>query len=213
LNKNIYIISGLGADKRVFQLIDFQNYNPIFIDWISPLKNESIENYATRMSEQILDEKPILMGLSFGGMMIMEIAKQRETEKIILFSSAKTRNELPFYFRWIGALGLHKIVPTRLLKWPNGFSNWIFGANFPFEKGILKIILTETEVNYLSWSVNAIMRWKNTEIPNNVTHIHGTKDHILPIRFVKADIQIQDGGHFMLLNKTEEINLLLKDLL
>lgn len=213
MKKNIYIISGLGADERVFQRIDFQEYSPVFIQWITPKEKESISAYAQRLREQIHDSKPILMGLSFGGMMAIEISKQIETEKIILFSSAKTRFELPFYFRWIGFLKLHKLVPTRILKWPNAFSNWIFGASSGFEKGILKIILTETEPNYLKWSVNTILTWKNEFIPTNVTHIHGTNDHILPIRFVKSDIQIKDGGHFMLLNKTEEINLILSNLL
>ena len=40
--KRIYIFSGLGTDKRVFQKMDFTTYNTIFIDWISPNKNESI---------------------------------------------------------------------------------------------------------------------------------------------------------------------------
>lgn len=213
MKKNIYIISGLGADKRVFQYIDFQDYKPIYINWISPIKNESIESYAKRLIEQIENEKPILMGLSFGGMMTIEIAKQIETEKIILFSSAKTYFELPFYFRWIRALRIHKLIPTRLLKWPNSFTNWIFGAHSSFEKEILKIILNETEKNYLKWSVNAILNWQNKFIPSNITHIHGTKDRILPIRFVKANIQIKDGGHFMLLNKSKEINKILKEII
>lgn len=213
MKKNIYIISGLGADERVFQRIDFQDYSPIFIQWIRPENKESISAYAKRLIEQIQDEKPILMGLSFGGMVAIEIAKQIETEKIILFSSTKTRFELPFYFRWIGFLKIHKLVPTRVLKCPNAFSYWIFGASSTFEKGILKIILTETEANYLKWSVNQILNWKNEFIPLNTTHIHGTKDRILPIRFVKCDIHIKDGGHFMLLNKAEEINLLLKKII
>ena len=37
----LYAISGLGADKRVFQYLDL-DYELIHIDWIPPLKGERI---------------------------------------------------------------------------------------------------------------------------------------------------------------------------
>lgn len=67
--ENLYIFSGLGADKRVFNYLDFSKYNTTFIDWINPFENESIEDYAKRLTSQITSEKPILIGLSFGGIM------------------------------------------------------------------------------------------------------------------------------------------------
>lgn len=65
----IYIISGLGADKRMFQNFSFESYNVIHIDWILPLENETLQNYALRISENIKDENAILIGLSFGGIL------------------------------------------------------------------------------------------------------------------------------------------------
>jgi hypothetical protein len=47
----------------------------------------------------------------------------------------------------------------------------------------------------------------------HVTHIHGTADKILPFGWVKADISIKDGGHFMTVNKASEINSVLRNLL
>lgn len=44
MNK-IYIFSGLGVDKRVFDKIDFSRLNVVFVDWIDPLKNETFESY------------------------------------------------------------------------------------------------------------------------------------------------------------------------
>src|SRR6185295_12662907 len=100
----IYILSGLGADERVFKSIDFGNHEIHFIQWVPPLLNESIEEYSKRISTQIKSPRPILIGLSFGGMMAVAISKHIETEKIILIASAKTKKEIPFYFRTIGAL-------------------------------------------------------------------------------------------------------------
>ncbi|RZJ29312.1 MAG: alpha/beta hydrolase, partial [Chryseobacterium sp.] len=72
MNK-IYIFSGLGVDRRVFDNIDFGDLNVEFIDWIIPLTNEAIEIYAERISRKIISENPILIGLSFGGMVAVEI--------------------------------------------------------------------------------------------------------------------------------------------
>ena len=84
--KTVYVFSGLGADERVFYKIDFGNCAVIFIKWIAPKKNESIECYAVRITAQITTTHPVLVGLSFGGMMAVEVAKHIATEKIVLIS-------------------------------------------------------------------------------------------------------------------------------
>jgi pimeloyl-ACP methyl ester carboxylesterase len=97
LTKELYIFSGLGADERVFQQLDFSGFSTTFIKWIVPQDTETIENYATRLLDQITTTKPTLIGLSFGGLIAVEVAKQIDTEKVILIASAKTKNEIPFY--------------------------------------------------------------------------------------------------------------------
>ncbi len=52
MNK-IYIFSGLGIHKRVFDKIDFGKLNPEFIEWIEPLKNEPLSEYCKRISQKI----------------------------------------------------------------------------------------------------------------------------------------------------------------
>ncbi len=79
-----------------------------------PLKNESIEQYAKRMSEKIHHENPVLIGLSFGGMMCIEIAKIINTDKIIIISSVKSFHEMPWWMRLAGKLKLYKIFPLNL---------------------------------------------------------------------------------------------------
>lgn len=38
-------------------------------------------------------------------------------------------------------------------------------------------------------------------IHDNVVHIHGSADKILPVKFTKPDFIILKGGHLMTLNK------------
>jgi hypothetical protein len=46
----LYGISGLGADKRVFNLLKLE-YKVHCVDWIKPYKKESLESYVGRLSE------------------------------------------------------------------------------------------------------------------------------------------------------------------
>lgn len=115
----IYIFSGLGVDRRVFDEIDFKDLDVYFIEWIDPLKNESIEDYAKRISIGAIEKDSILIGLSFGGMMAVEVSKVIPIKKVILIASAKTKSELPLLYRIAGKLRLHKLIPSTVLKWNN----------------------------------------------------------------------------------------------
>ena len=206
MTKELYIISGLGADERVFQNLDFSGFSTTFIKWLPPLDNESIEHYATRLLDQIKTTNPIIIGLSFGGIISVEIAKQIDTEKVILISSAKTKKEIPFYFRLAGQLGLHKLLPTNLLKKSNFITNWFFGTNSSYDKKLLNQILIDTEPIFLKWAIDKIVLWKNQSQIKNIFHIHGSSDRILPFRHVKPNSTIINGGHLMTLNKADELN-------
>lgn len=209
--KNLYVFSGLGADKRVFQKIAFSEYNTTYIEWILPNKNENIESYAKKLTKKIKHEKPILVGLSFGGIIATEIGKLIETEKIILIASAKTKTEIPYYFRIAGKLKLHKLLPSKLMKMPNFFSFWFFGTESKNDERILREILKDTDTTFLKWAIDKIVNWKNETEHNNLVHIHGTSDRILPIKYVNCQIKVKNGGHFMTLNKSQEINNILKN--
>ena len=209
--KNLYIFSGLGADKRVFQNMDFSEFNANFVEWISPTENENIESYAQKLTEQIKHENPILIGLSFGGIIATEIAKIIETEKVVLIASAKNEYEIPNYFRIAGKLKLHKLLPTKLMKMPNIFSFWFFGVENNIDKKILREILKDTDEKFLKWAIDKIVTWKNRIEHNNLVHIHGTSDRILPISFVKWNTKVENGGHIMTLNKAEELTKILRN--
>ncbi len=201
----IYVFSGLGVDERVFDNIDFGTLDVEFIDWIQPLENESLGSYALRISKTITYENPILIGLSFGGMVAVEISKVIKVEKLILIASAKNKFELPFIYRLFGKLNLIKLIPKKIFKKQNSITNWIFGIENDSEKQLLKKILQDTDLNFFSWAINEIANWKNENIPENCFHIHGDKDRIIPINNVKADFVIENGGHFMTVNKSKEI--------
>lgn len=209
--RKIYIFSGLGVDKRVFDNIDFSGLNIAFVDWIDPLKNETFESYAYRISKDF-EENSVLIGLSFGGMLAVEVSKTIPVKKVILIASAKNKNELPKWFLLAGRLNLNSLVPSSLLKTTNFITNWLFGATTSAEKLILKNIIKDTDPTFLKWAINQIVNWKNLSVPQNYIHIHGTNDRILPSKNLKIDYKIKNGGHFMTVNKAKEIEVIIKKL-
>ena len=210
MTKKIYIFSGLGVDERVFQKLELSGISVTHIKWIVPQKKETIENYATRLISQITTAEPILMGLSFGGIMAVEVSKQIDYAKVILIASAKTRREIPFYFRFAGKIGLYKLLPVQLLKKSNSITNWFFGTTSLFDRQLLKQILLDTDPAFLKWAIEKIARWKNLVPPKKVFHIHGTCDRILPFYFVNCDLGIKGGGHLMTINKASELSKIIK---
>ncbi|MBL7711559.1 MAG: alpha/beta hydrolase [Chitinophagaceae bacterium] len=210
MGKEIYVFSGLGADERVFRLLEFPAHTVTFVHWIPPQSEETIEQYASRLLAQISSAKPILVGLSFGGLIAVEVAKQIDTEKVILLASVQTKSELPPYYRLIGKLKLHTLVPVALFKKPTLLTNWLFGATTKADQAILRQILVDTDPVFLKWAIDQVLNWANETIHPNMVRIHGSADRILPLRFVRSDYTVQGGGHFMTLDKAEMLNRLLK---
>ncbi|MCC6583661.1 MAG: alpha/beta hydrolase [Chitinophagales bacterium] len=209
--KNVYFFSGLGADERVFRYLDLSFCNPVFINWNLPQNNESIENFALRLSEQINEKNPILIGVSFGGMIAVEVAKIIQTEKVILISSAKTKFEIPLYYRFAGKINAHKIMPVVFLQKIKSINNFLFGVSSNEEKELLNKIITETNPYFLKWAMGKIVHWENEFIPDNLIHIHGTKDKILPCRFVKPDYSIGGAGHFMVVQQARQMSIIISN--
>jgi pimeloyl-ACP methyl ester carboxylesterase len=212
--KIIYMFSGLGADSLAFQNLHLPGYKIVYIDWIPPQKSESLEHYASRIKSQITTPEPIVVGLSFGGMVAVEVAKQMPVRKLILISSAKTKKDLAtgsfFLFK---NLRLYKIIPGSLLKQTNFMVYTLFGVKSEKDKKALTEILKSNDPHFFRWAMNNILSWKNETIPPHLIHIHGTSDKIIPYSAVKADYGIKGGGHFMVLNYADTISKIILDYL
>ncbi len=195
----------------MFQNYSFESFNVIHVDWISPLEKETLQNYALRISESLTDENAILIGLSFGGILSIEISKIRKFKKIFLLSSAKTKSEIPFYYKVLGKLNLLEIIPVSFLKSVNFLTHFVFGAKTNSEKNLLKDIVKNTDKNFMKWALHQIINWKNKDFDANIVHIQGNRDLILPHYFVKFDYLIDGGTHFMTLNQSKKIEQIILD--
>lgn len=209
----VYFISGLGADEKVFGNLDLPGIEPVHLHWLPPSRNESIESYAKRMAARITEPDPVIVGLSFGGMLAVEIAKQIKVKKLILISSAKGKKELPVYFSLGKLIPIYKIIPLHVSSFTAPLFFYFSDIKTKEEKKIAKEMVNNSPKDFTRWAMHTIVNWTNETLPENTTHIHGTKDWLLPIWNIKADHRIEGGSHFMIFNKSKEISELLNQLL
>ena len=211
--KTIYCISGLGADERAFSRLVIEEYRLIVIPWLEPHKKETIQHYAKRMRSEIDSDNPILMGLSFGGMVCIEIAKQMQVQKIIIISSIKSSLELPQWMKTIAWLKLNKILPVGSSKLTEPLQNRFLGISTEEEKNIVAIARKNANRKYVKWAVNQALNWKNDWQPPEIYHIHGDNDNMFPIKKIKADFTIKNAGHFMIMNRAAEVSTYINSIL
>lgn len=206
-NRKVYLLSGLGVDGRVFNNIDLQEYQPQLIEWIPFLRNEDISQYAQRLSAQV-EPHSILIGLSFGGMIAIEIAKHISISKIILLSSASNFKQIPWLFRLCDWSKFIKLLPKNFIFEANPVTFWLFGITRRHEKILLSQILADTNYDFFVRAIQQITQWKNITTNTKIIHLHGTKDRLLqqPLdgSFARK-YQIKNGGHFMVITHSEEI--------
>jgi esterase/lipase len=210
-----YFISGLGADERAFQRIILPAKISIkHIKWIEPLAKEKFSHYVERLSSQIDPrEEYILVGLSFGGMIAIEMAKFLSPKKVILLSSITNRKQLPWTYRLIGSLKLNLLIPGSLMKNSNFLVSRLFGIRKRKDMDLLREILKDTSPKYLYWSIDQILNWKNSFKPPNLYHIHGQRDNILPCRNANPNEVIPGAGHLMVFTHSLEVNKILSKVL
>jgi pimeloyl-ACP methyl ester carboxylesterase len=205
MKEPIYCISGLGADEKIFANLHIKGYELKYIPWIRPHKKESLEGYAKRMSEYIKEDAAVLLGVSFGGMMGIEIAKQKPLRKLIIVSSIKSVNELPRWMKAAGTLKLDKIVPVSLHKYTEKIGNARLGVSTKEEKEMVRAYRKNADLVFVNWAIKQILNWKNNWQPDKLIHIHGDRDKIFPARKVNPTYIIKEATHMMIYNRAAEI--------
>lgn len=204
----IYCISGLGADERVFKYLNL-NHEIIPLAWIKHDKNESLESYASKMASKINTNEDFgILGVSFGGLVAVEISKILNPKVTILISSVATRNELSPLLKGVGKMNVVKYLPSKIFNPPKKIAHFLFGTE---NKELLNKILDDTDLGFTKWAINELLNWKNTTKPSSMIKISGTNDKLLPPTKSDNTILIEKGEHFMIVDKAKEISEIINE--
>ncbi|WP_395654738.1 alpha/beta hydrolase [Flavobacterium sp.] len=205
----VYFMPGLAASPTIFENIKLpeDQFEMHFLEWFLPNDKESIESYALRMAEKIQDENPVLVGVSFGGVLVQEIAKHIKTQKVIIISSVKSNTEFPSRFKVAKTTKAYKLIPTQLLADIEKLVKYAFGDNIVSKRiKLYEKYLSVRDKQYLDWAIETILCWNQKKGNESVIHIHGDADEVFPIKNIENCIVIKGGTHIMIINKFKWFN-------
>lgn len=205
--KHVYLMPGMAASPLIFEHIKLpeDEFTMHHMEWLMPEKKESLTTYCVRLLEQVKHERPVLIGVSFGGIIVQEMARLMEVDKLIIISSVKSIKEFPKRVLFTRSLGLLKILPTSLIGNFEGLSKYVKRIA-PKKIALYKRYLGVDKSEYLDWALDAMVNWDQKNAPKNIIHIHGDQDHIFPIKYIEKCLIIKGGTHVMIINRYRWFN-------
>lgn len=198
----------MSSTSLIFERLewDTSRFELHFLEWLPFEKNESLLAYTEKYIPLIQHNNPILVGVSFGGILAQELSKIIDVQKTIIISSVRSNREFPNRFKWAKYTKLYKLLPTQgvefLLK---------IMARYGSEKQKTRVALYNRylsirDPHYLNWCIKTVLTWDQKEELENVIHIHGTKDEVFPFKNIRKAIEVKGGTHAMILVKYKWFN-------
>lgn len=208
----IYIVSGLGADFKVLEKLEFpKQYELVFIDWLIPEKNEPLDSYVKRMAEKVDDSEPFsLLGYSFGGIIVQEINRLKVAQKVVILGSIKSDKEKSKFIKTGEVTKIPRIFPISLFndKAANVYS--VVRKLFDPKNPTILQYFRVRDPYYLKWSVEKVSEWKFEENPE-VIQILGERDIVFPLKYSRPNYVIKGGTHLFPVTKYKDVSKILHE--
>jgi pimeloyl-ACP methyl ester carboxylesterase len=208
-----YFIGGIATDRQLYEHQLQHIPRSVYLPFPQPERGDTMESYVLKFLPAIDTSAPFsLVGMSMGGIMVMELLRHVAPQKVILISSVKCRAEMPWRLRQLKYSRLHRLLPgkgfiagiqygSRLLREINGVP------------GLREKVVQMARNNppgFLYWCMNAIANWGGqADYRKDIIHIHGTEDRMFPYRHISNAIAVKGGSHNLLLTRPEQITDLL----
>jgi len=211
MSKNIYIISGMAADHRIYSYLDL-DFEPIYIPWIKPLAKESFSSYSTRLAEFIEHDEPIIIGFSLGGLFALEIAKQRHVEKLLLINTTVVNLEQSAFWKFYIKYDLDKWMHS---SWLKPLLKVIIG--FMSDEEEIKILyremITDMDSDFMNWAFSSPKEWVNADFPKNLVRLQGDSDWVVPKKYVQNvnTKLVEMGKHLMIVQMPKIVSAFINE--
>ena len=205
----VYFMPGLAASSLIFEriLLPTAIFEVVLLEWEIPLEKESLSEYAQRMAKKVTHEKPVLIGVSFGGILVQEMAAFIDVRKVIIISSVKSNLEFPRRLKVAKTTKAYKLIPMNLILNLENLAKFSFGEKINHRLKLYEKFLSVRDIGYLQWAVEKVILWDRIIPDEKVTHIHGDMDDVFPMKYIHDCIVVKGGTHIMILNKCKWFNM------
>jgi pimeloyl-ACP methyl ester carboxylesterase len=204
----VYMMPGLAASSSIFERIVLADdiFETVLLEWEIPLDKETLPEYAKRIAQKIQHPNPVLIGVSFGGILVQEMAQFIQARKVIIISSVKTNLEFPRRMKVAKNTKAYKLIPTNLVANVESLAKFSFGSKIDQRLKLYEKFLRVRDKRYLDWAIEQIILWDRTVADENVVHIQGEEDDVFPIKNIKNCFVVKGGTHAMILSKCKWLN-------
>ncbi|MEM8929290.1 MAG: alpha/beta hydrolase [Bacteroidota bacterium] len=204
----MYLMPGMAASPSIFDRIrlDENHFQLHRLQWFLPDRGMTLQAYALEMCKNVTHSNPVFIGVSFGGMLVQEMAKHIPVKKIIIVSCVKTKYELPKRMLFARYTKVHKLLPTGLVNNVELLAKYAFGETVTKRLDLYEQYLAIRDKQYIDWAIDSIVNWDQTQPPQNLIHIHGGKDAVFPITNIKKCIAVKNGTHTMIIHRANWFN-------
>ena len=155
----VYFMPGMAANTSIFENIKLpeDSFECHFLEWFVPEKGMSLDDYAKAMCLKVKHPEPVLIGVSFGGMLIQEMARHMPTKKVIIISSVKKKTELPKRLIFAKYTKIHRLLPTGLVNNVELLAKYAFGETVTKRLELYEQYLSIRDKYYLDWSITKLI--------------------------------------------------------
>lgn len=205
---HVYLMPGMAASPSIFEYIKLpdERYKIHWLEWQIPEQDETLQDYAKRMCNFVKHKDVVLLGVSFGGILVQEMSKIIMVKKLFVVSSVKSHYELPKRFKLLKVTKAYKILPTQLVSNIDLLAKYAFGETIKKRVDLYKKYLSVNDTVYLDWSIKQLVCWDQEEPNPDAIYIHGDKDVIFPHSCEGDCIVLKGGTHIMIVNKYKWFN-------
>jgi len=205
----VYFMPGLAASPKIFENIHLpqDRFECYYLEWLIPFDNEPVANYAARICQGIKHPNPVLVGVSFGGILVQEMAAIVNARKVIIISSVRCNAEFPRRMRFAKMSHAYRLFPTRLMQDFTWLGKVFKGIKFIAKRlELYEKFMSVRDKKYLDWAFKTIINWDRCEPDVDVVHIHGDTDEVFPPKYLQNYIAVKGGTHIMIINKYKWLN-------
>jgi alpha/beta superfamily hydrolase len=212
---HVYFMPGMAASSLIFERIKLPEdaFEMHMLDWFMPDKSESLVDYAKKMAEQIEYPAPVLIGVSFGGILVQEMAQFLNPRKVIIISSVRSNVELPRRMKIAKTTKAYKLLPTGMAQNLDVLAKFSFGSIIKQRLKLYEKYMSMRDKVYLDWSIDQIINWSRAVADEKVIHIHGDADEVFPIKNIKNAKVVKGGTHIMIINRYKWFNTNLPEII
>lgn len=177
--------------------------NAVVVDFLPPEPRETLVSYSSRMAD-LIPKDAYIGGVSFGGIIALEISRLLRPRGCILISSIRHPCELPPWFRiWrpFGGGYCSAVLSTI------GSAASLVPRSVRTDSTIRATKLASDRGAWHRWATAAVLDWKPEPLGDfcPILQIHGTGDTTFPMRYVHPDVSIPGGSHALPLSHPNEV--------